>query len=237
MPIPCLRVRTSSEGRGMETAGNWSAWLVHGAAWVQVVWFLAACAIGIPWIIWDEIRFRRTAPKPAEVAAYADRMEATHGRDALTIVGKAMYDARTNSDFLDALFPQGGVRGAGAAAGQHRSQMGSPQSRRLAAFFSSRWHTNRLSMGYRAWAQATDIHMVIEPSAISRSAPPSLFAITADRFLRSRLSGSRKRLQSILWLHSSRSKAPLKKRLHAGDCAAEDQRVHVMRTFIGVHGF
>jgi hypothetical protein len=53
----------------METAGNWLAWLVHGAMWLQVVWLLAACAIGIPWIIRDEIRFRRTAPKPAEIAA------------------------------------------------------------------------------------------------------------------------------------------------------------------------
>jgi hypothetical protein len=66
---------------------------------VQVVWFLAACAIGIPWIIWDEIRFRRTAPKPAEVAAYADQLEAAHGPDALRVVGQAMYDARTNGEF------------------------------------------------------------------------------------------------------------------------------------------
>jgi hypothetical protein len=82
----------------METAGNWLAWLAHGAAWVQVVWFLAACIIGIPWIIWDEIRFRRIAPKPAEVAAYADQLEAAHGPDALRIVGQAMYEARGRSD-------------------------------------------------------------------------------------------------------------------------------------------
>ena len=83
----------------METVGNWLAWLAQGAAWVQVIWFLAACAIGIPWIIWDEIRFKRTAPEPAEVAAYADRLEATHGPDALRVVGHAMYDARTEGDF------------------------------------------------------------------------------------------------------------------------------------------
>ena len=63
----------------METAGNWLAWLAHGAMWVQAVWFLAACAIGIPWIIRDEIRFRRTAPKPAEVAAYASMAAAAAG--------------------------------------------------------------------------------------------------------------------------------------------------------------
>ncbi|MBL8572698.1 MAG: hypothetical protein JNM13_03385 [Hyphomicrobiaceae bacterium] len=83
----------------METVGNWLAWLAHGAAWVQVVWFVAACAIGITWIIRDEIRFKRTAPKPAEVAAYADQLEAAHGPDALRVVGQAMHDARTSGDF------------------------------------------------------------------------------------------------------------------------------------------
>lgn len=83
----------------METIGNWLAWLAHGAMWVQVVWFLVACAIGIPWIIRDEIRLRRTAPKPAEVVAYADRMEATHGQDAPRVVGQAMYEAREQGDF------------------------------------------------------------------------------------------------------------------------------------------
>ncbi|HRI90509.1 MAG TPA: hypothetical protein PLS93_02515 [Accumulibacter sp.] len=83
----------------METVGSWLAWLAHGAAWLQVVWFLAACAIGIPLIIRDEIRFMRTAPKPAEVAAYADQLEAAHGPDALRVVGQAMYDARTGGDF------------------------------------------------------------------------------------------------------------------------------------------
>jgi len=83
----------------METVGNWLVWLAHGAAWLQVVWFLAACAIGIPLIIRDEIRFKRMAPKPAEVAAYADQIEATHGPDALRVVGQAMYDARTDGDF------------------------------------------------------------------------------------------------------------------------------------------
>ena len=84
---------------GMETAGIWLAWLAHGAAWVQVVWFLAACAIGIPLIIWDEVRYRRTAPKPAEVTAYADQIEAALGPDALRVVGQAMYGARTHGDF------------------------------------------------------------------------------------------------------------------------------------------
>lgn len=83
----------------METAGNWLAWLVHGAAWVQVVWFLAACAIGIPWTIRDEIRLKRTAPKPTEVAAYADQLEAAHGHDALRVVGQAKYGARERGDF------------------------------------------------------------------------------------------------------------------------------------------
>lgn len=83
----------------MEKVGEWLAWLAHGAMWVQVVWFLAACAIGIPWIIRDEVRFRRTAPKPSEVAAYADRMEAAHGREALSVTGQAMVDAHEQGDF------------------------------------------------------------------------------------------------------------------------------------------
>ena len=83
----------------METAGSWLAWLAHGAVWFQVVWFLTACAVGIPWIIRDEIRLRRTAPKPAEVVAYADCMEATHGQDASSVVGQAMYEARGRGDF------------------------------------------------------------------------------------------------------------------------------------------
>ena len=83
----------------METIGNWLAWLAHGAMWVQVVWFLVACAIGIPWIIRDEIRHRRTAPKPAEVTAFADQLEATHGRDASVVVGQAMMEAREQGDF------------------------------------------------------------------------------------------------------------------------------------------
>jgi hypothetical protein len=83
----------------METIGNCMAWLSHGAEWLLAVWFLVACAIGIPCIIRDEIRLRRTALKPAEVAAYADRMETIHGREAASVVGQAMIDAREQGDF------------------------------------------------------------------------------------------------------------------------------------------
>ena len=86
-------------GIGMSELANWMSWLAHGAMWIQVVWFLVACAIGIPWVIRDEIRFKRTAPKPSEVAASADHMEATHGRDAFSVVGQAMVDARERGDF------------------------------------------------------------------------------------------------------------------------------------------
>ena len=88
----------------METIGNWMAWLAHGAMWVQIVWLLLACAIGIPWIIRDEIRLKRTAPKPADVAAYADRVEGTHKREALNVVGRAMMDAREQGDFQTRCF-------------------------------------------------------------------------------------------------------------------------------------
>ena len=88
----------------MNELASWMSWLAHGAMWIQVVWFLVACAIGIPWIIRDEIRFRLTAPKPDEVRAHADCVEATHGRDALSVVGEAMVVARKRSDFLTRRF-------------------------------------------------------------------------------------------------------------------------------------
>jgi hypothetical protein len=88
----------------MENLGSWLAWLENGAVWLQAVWFLVACAIGIPWIVRDEFRLRRTAPKPTDVAGYADRVEGTHGRESLSIVGQAMTDAREHGDFQNLRF-------------------------------------------------------------------------------------------------------------------------------------
>ena len=77
----------------------WLGWLSNGVAWLPIAWFVIAMLIGIPWIIRDELRIRRTAPKPAEVNTYADKMEAEHGAEAMMAVGQAMYDALVRKDF------------------------------------------------------------------------------------------------------------------------------------------
>jgi hypothetical protein len=79
-------------------------WLANGIAWLPIAWFALALLIGIPWIISDEIRIKQTAPKPAEVRAYADKMEAEHGADAQTVIEEAMYDARVRGDFAKRRF-------------------------------------------------------------------------------------------------------------------------------------
>jgi hypothetical protein len=88
----------------MNEFSMWMGWLSHGLAWITAVWFGLALLIGIPWIISDEIRLKRTAPKPAEVRAYADKMEAEHGADAHPVIGEAMYDARGRGDFASGRF-------------------------------------------------------------------------------------------------------------------------------------
>lgn len=75
------------------------AWFAHAVALVQVTWLLGTCAIVIPRIIWDEIRFKRSAPKPAEVTACVDQFESVHGSDALGGVGEALYAACKTGDF------------------------------------------------------------------------------------------------------------------------------------------
>jgi hypothetical protein len=88
----------------MNEFSMWMGWLSHGLAWITAAWFVLALLIGIPWIISDEIRLKRTAPKPAEVRAYADKMEAEHGADAQTVIGEAMYDAHGRGDFASRRF-------------------------------------------------------------------------------------------------------------------------------------
>jgi hypothetical protein len=79
-------------------------WLSHGLAWITAAWFGVALLIGIPWIISDEIRLRGEAPKPADVSAYADKMEVEHGAEAMTAVGHATYDALLRKDFASRRF-------------------------------------------------------------------------------------------------------------------------------------
>jgi hypothetical protein len=88
----------------MNEFSMWMGWMSYGLAWLPIVWFGLALFIGIPWIISDELRLKRTAPKPAEVRAYADKMEAEHGAGAQTVIGEAMYDARGRGDFVSRRF-------------------------------------------------------------------------------------------------------------------------------------
>jgi hypothetical protein len=82
----------------------WLGWLCNGVAWLPIAWFAIVLLIGIPWIVSDELRIKRTAPKPAEVIAYADKMEAEHGTEATMAVGQAMYDALERKDFASRRF-------------------------------------------------------------------------------------------------------------------------------------
>ena len=88
----------------MNELSIWLMWLANGMAWLPIAWFAIALLIGIPWIISDEIRLRREAPKPADVRAYADKMEAEHGAEAMTAVGHATYDALLRKDFASRRF-------------------------------------------------------------------------------------------------------------------------------------
>jgi hypothetical protein len=82
----------------------WLGWLCNGVAWLPIAWFVIALLIGIPWIISVELRIRRTAPKPAEISAYTDKMEVEHGTEATMAVGQAMYDALERKDFASRRF-------------------------------------------------------------------------------------------------------------------------------------
>jgi hypothetical protein len=88
----------------MNEFSMWFGWLIYGLAWLPIAWLVIALLIGIPWIVSDELRIRRTASKPAEVIAYADKMEAEHGTEATMAVGQAMYDALERKDFASRRF-------------------------------------------------------------------------------------------------------------------------------------
>jgi hypothetical protein len=88
----------------MNEFSMWFGWLIYGVAWLPMAWFAIALLIGIPWIVSDELRIRRTAPKAAEVNTYADEMEAEHGAEAMMAVGQAMYDALALKDFASRRF-------------------------------------------------------------------------------------------------------------------------------------
>jgi ribosomal protein L17 len=88
----------------MNEFSMWLGWLCNEVAWLPIAWLAIALLIGIPWIISDELRINRTAPKAAEVNTYADKMEAEHGTEATMAVGQAMYDALERKDFASRRF-------------------------------------------------------------------------------------------------------------------------------------
>jgi hypothetical protein len=112
----------------MNEFATWSGWLIYGLAWLPIAWFVVAMLIGIPWIISDEIRLRREAPKPADVRAYADKMEAEHGAEAMTAVGHATYDALLRKDFASRRFLKAVsaelARRSYESDGRHNTQLG-----------------------------------------------------------------------------------------------------------------
>jgi hypothetical protein len=88
----------------MNEFSTWLGWLSYTVAWLPIAWLAIALLIGIPWIISDELRIKRTVPKPADVVVYADKMEAEHGTEATMAVGQAMYDALERKDFASRRF-------------------------------------------------------------------------------------------------------------------------------------
>lgn len=50
-------------------------------------------------LLLDELRLYREKPKPDDIRAYADQLEAAHGRDAYLLNGEAMLAATETGDF------------------------------------------------------------------------------------------------------------------------------------------
>jgi hypothetical protein len=80
--------------------------LAAAVDWAKSVWALAwllgfglAALIGAMLIAGDEWRLHRKRPQPKDVRAYADRLQAAHGREALRINAEAICAARRAKDF------------------------------------------------------------------------------------------------------------------------------------------
>ena len=69
------------------------------ASWAWAIWMGAAFVVGGAMLLRDELRLHRTRPKPEDVRAYADQLEAAHGRDAYLVNGEAMHTARVAGEF------------------------------------------------------------------------------------------------------------------------------------------
>ena len=71
----------------------------HWITWIGPVWFLAGALIGGVWLVRDELYLRRTKPTLEAIRAYADHLEAKHGREAYLMTGEAMCAASEAHDF------------------------------------------------------------------------------------------------------------------------------------------
>lgn len=75
---------------------GWSSDLL---TWLWLAWLTVGAIVGGVWLIRDELRLRRTKPTLSAIRAYADRLEAAHGRDAFLLNGEAMHAAMEAGDF------------------------------------------------------------------------------------------------------------------------------------------
>lgn len=83
----------------METLAEMMGWTNFVLAWTWLTWLGLAVVIGGVLIVCDNWRFHRTRPTREDIGAYADQLEAMHGREAFRINGDAMYEARLGEDF------------------------------------------------------------------------------------------------------------------------------------------
>ena len=80
-------------GIGLSEYWSWVSWLGCILAWLPVVWTALAMAIGVPWIIWDGITHKRSAPDPQIVEVHVCQLLAMHNADAQETLGKEMLEA------------------------------------------------------------------------------------------------------------------------------------------------
>jgi|GEM_PF-3340321 len=69
-------------GEGIATGmGEGLVWFANGLMWFEVMWFFIALAIGIPWVIWDEIRLRRMTARVGKATHDGKHPHDTCGAD------------------------------------------------------------------------------------------------------------------------------------------------------------
>jgi hypothetical protein len=86
-------------GENMETLALVLGWTSYILNWAWALWMVLGTLVGGVLIARDERRLHGTRPKPEAVRAYADQLEAEHGREAFRLNGEAMHEARLTKDF------------------------------------------------------------------------------------------------------------------------------------------